>query len=105
MNQVVVGVVTCGSLREARRIARALVEQRLAACVNISAPVESHYRWEGRLESARECMLIIKTLARRRKDVERAVRALHSYQVPEVIFWKVAGGAVDYLGWVRESVS
>lgn len=104
MSKVVIGWVTCGSQREARRLARALVEQRAAACVNIVSGVESHYRWQDRLERAREWMLIIKTTATRRTAVETLVRELHSYQVPEIVFVNVAGGLAEYLDWVRESV-
>lgn len=104
MSKVVIGWVTCGSQREARRLARALVEQRAAACVNIVPGVESHYRWQDRLERTREWMLIIKTTATHRTAVETLVRELHSYQVPEIVFVNVAGGLAEYLDWVRESV-
>ena len=79
-------LVTCGSRREARRIARALVEEKLAACVNIvGAPVESIYRWKGRVETAREILLLVKTSRRHFRALDRRIRKLHSYDVPEVI--------------------
>ncbi|MCS7048484.1 MAG: divalent-cation tolerance protein CutA [Verrucomicrobiae bacterium] len=104
MSRVLVGWVTCGSQREARRIAQALIEQRVAACVNIVSGIESHYRWEGRQERSREWLLMIKTTGTRMREVEKLVRKLHSYQVPEIIFVNMAGGSVDYLDWVRDSV-
>ena len=74
-------LVTCGSTAEARKIARALVEKRLAACVSIvAAPVESVYRWKGKVEKARERLLLIKTSVKRLKQAEGEVRRLHSYE-------------------------
>lgn len=97
---MIVIITSCGSLEEAERIASALVEERLAACVQIM-PVTSVYRWEGSVERAREHVLHIKTRASRANDVEARVKALHSYQIPELIVLSVAGGSADYLGWAR----
>jgi periplasmic divalent cation tolerance protein len=98
-------LVTCGSLREARKIARALVEKKLAACVNIAtAPVESVYSWKGKIETAREYLLMIKTSARRVQELEREVLRLHSYETPEFLVVEVGGGAEDYLEWLGNSV-
>lgn len=85
----------------ARDIARRLVEQRLAACVNIGAPVESVYRWEGRIESATETPILIKTDAARYADLERELLALHPYDVPEIIAVPVIVGSPAYTGWVE----
>jgi periplasmic divalent cation tolerance protein len=101
---VVVGMVTCGSLAEARRIARAVLEPRLAACVNIVGPVESHYWWEGCLQQGRERLLLVKTTRRRVRQVIAAVRAAHSYEVPEIIFVPLDAGEGRYVEWIRDSV-
>jgi periplasmic divalent cation tolerance protein len=98
-------LVTCGSTAEARKISRALVEKRLAACVNmVSRPVESIYRWRGKVERARERLLIIKTRAQRLKQVEAEVQRLHSYETPEFLVVAVAGGSKGYLSWLGESM-
>jgi periplasmic divalent cation tolerance protein len=94
-------LVTCGRISEARQIARSVVEQQLAACVNIvAAPVESVYRWKGRLESAKEFLLIIKTTRRRLRLLEDRIAAMHSYDVPEFLVLEVAGGSEEYLSWL-----
>lgn len=106
MTDKIVVLVTCGSVKEARRIARALVEGHLAACVNIvPGPVESIYRWKGRVESAKERLVVIKTSRRRFAAVEQEIRRLHSYQVPEIIALPIAHGSRDYLAWMSASVS
>lgn len=101
--RLVVILVTASSDEEARRIGRALVEERLAACVNVVGPVTSIFRWDGRVQEEGEHLLVVKA---RRADVERLaarVAALHSYEVPEVLALDVAGGAAPYLAWVRDS--
>ncbi|MBZ5501823.1 MAG: divalent-cation tolerance protein CutA [Acidobacteriia bacterium] len=106
MTDKIVVLVTCGSVKEARRIARALVEGHLAACVNIvPGPVESIYRWKGRVESAKERLVVIKTSRRRFAAVEQEIRRLHSYQVPEIMALPIAHGSRDYLAWMSASVS
>jgi periplasmic divalent cation tolerance protein len=105
MTDKIVVLVTCGSAREARRIARALVERRLAACANIlAAPVQSIYRWKGKVESASEFLLLIKTSRRKFAALEKAVRALHHYDVPEIIALPIAAGSRDYLAWILDSL-
>jgi periplasmic divalent cation tolerance protein len=99
-------LVTCGSLREARRIARGVVEASLAACANIvSAPVESVYRWKGKVERAREFLLVMKTTAKRLRALEREVKLLHSYGVPEIIAVPIVAGSREYLRWLGGSVT
>ena len=96
-------LVTCGSLAEAQKIARALVVKRLAACVNIfGTPMESVYHWKGKVETERERLLIIKTSAKRLRRVEEEVRRLHSYETPEFLVVRVAGGSKGYLEWLGE---
>ena len=98
-------LVTCGSLKEARKIATGFVEARLAACVNIgTAPVESVYRWKGKVETAREFLLVMKTTSGRLKALEKEVKKLHSYDVPEFVVLEVAAGSKEYLRWIEESV-
>jgi periplasmic divalent cation tolerance protein len=99
-------LVTCPSLVLARKIARAVVEQRLAACVNVvRSPVESLYTWKGKLESAREHLLLIKTTAQRLSPLEREVKRLHTYAVPEFIALPVTDGSQAYLAWLREATA
>ena len=84
----------------AEALARTLVEQRLAACVNILAPCTSIYRWQGKLETAREVPLLIKTTQERYAALEVAVRAAHPYQLPELIALPIEQGLPDYLAWI-----
>ena len=99
-------VMTCASLKEGRRIARAVVSSRLAACVNIIlSPVESFYTWKGKLEKAREYLLVIKTTGPRLAKLEKEVKRLHSYDVPEFIAFKVAEGSASYLAWLGSGVA
>ena len=98
-------LVTCSTTREARRIARAVVDARLAACVNIlPGAVQSIYRWKGKVESARERLLLIKTSRKRLAKLRAAVERLHSYDVPEFIAIPIAVGSPAYLSWIEESV-
>jgi periplasmic divalent cation tolerance protein len=104
-SNAIVVLTNCGSLKEARSIARSLVESGLAACVTtVTAPVESTYRWKGKLETAREFMLLIKTTRARYAAVERAIGELHSYEVPEIVAIPIAAGSRDYLSWLASSV-
>lgn len=105
MTDKIVVLVTCGSVKEARRIARAVVEQRLAACVNVvQSPVESMYRWKGRVETAKEFLLFIKASRRRFAALEAEIRRLHSYDVPEIIALPIERGSREYLAWISASV-
>ena len=98
-------LVTCGSLAEGRKIAKAVVGEKLAACVNlISAPVESVYRWKGKVENAKEFLLIIKTVVGRLPDLEQEIARLHSYEVPEFLVLRVEGGSKSYLEWLIAEV-
>jgi periplasmic divalent cation tolerance protein len=100
-----IALVTCGTLTEGRRIARGVVSKRLAACVNIIlSPVESFYSWKGKLETAREYLLVIKTTAKRLAELEREVKRLHSYDVPEFIALPITGGSAKYLMWLEDCV-
>jgi len=95
---------TAGSEEEAHKIARHLVEQQLAACVNIVPRIESIYRWQGKVESNREWLLLIKTTAERFPQVRDAVRELHSYELPECVAVSIEDGSPEYLEWIASSV-
>lgn len=84
----------------ARALARKLIEQNLASCVNISAGVESIYRWQGAIEVATECSLAIKTTQARYTDLETAIMKVHPYQVPEIIALPIVDGWPPYLDWI-----
>src|SRR3984957_10305047 len=95
-------LVTCANVAEAKRIARAVVEGRLAACVNIlPGTVTSIYRWKGKVESGRESLLFIKTSRKRLAELQATVQRLHSYDVPELIALPIAAGPRAYLGWME----
>jgi periplasmic divalent cation tolerance protein len=84
----------------AEKLAHALIEQRLAACINILSPCRSVYRWEGKVEDAEEFPMLIKTTRERYPALERAIRAGHPYELPEIIALPLAGGLPEYLDWV-----
>jgi periplasmic divalent cation tolerance protein len=96
-------LVTCGSEEEALKIAHSLVEERLAPCVNFISPVRSIYRWEGKIWDEKEWILIIKTQKERFGELERKVKSLHSYSVPEIIGLPIVEGASSYLEWLEET--
>jgi periplasmic divalent cation tolerance protein len=103
MFEPIVVLVTCGSEEESLKIANALVEDHLAACVNLVAPIRSIYRWEGKIWDEKEWLLIIKTQKHRFEELERKVKSLHSYSVPEIISLPITEGSLAYLNWIREN--
>jgi periplasmic divalent cation tolerance protein len=98
-------LTTLPDLAAAQALARALVTGRLAACVNIGAPVESMYHWQGEIETSREVPLTIKTSARRYADVEAAIVAAHPYQLPEIIAVPIVRGLPGYLDWIADATA
>jgi periplasmic divalent cation tolerance protein len=98
----VVVLMTAGSLKEARKIARALVEARLAACVNLLPNMESIYRWQGKIESSNERLLVVKTSREIFPQVETEIRKLHTYATPEIICLPIIDGSRDYLAWLEQ---
>ena len=98
-------LVTCPNVTVGRRLGRALVRKRLAACVNLVPRIESCYRWRGKVERSTETLLLIKTAAGRFTALRRAILALHPYECPEIVALPVFAGHAPYLDWVRESVS
>jgi periplasmic divalent cation tolerance protein len=97
-------LTTAGSEAEAQKIAYSLVEQQLAACVNIVPQIESIYRWQGKVESSREWLLLIKTTATRFNSVRDAIQQLHSYELSECISLNIEDGNSEYLEWLGDSV-
>lgn len=99
IEQVVI-FVTVGTREEAEVIADVLLEQYKAVCVNIIPAIDSHFRWEDKLETAQEALLIIKTRASLVEEVTTLVKTVHSYDVPEVIALPIIGGNPEYLAWI-----
>jgi periplasmic divalent cation tolerance protein len=103
MNPMCLVLTTAGSSDEGKKIAHALVERRLASCVNIIPRIESVYRWKGQVESAEEWLLLIKTRSQRFAQVRAAIEELHSYELPECIMLEIAEGDKAYLDWLAKN--
>jgi len=97
-------VTMIDSEEAAERISAALVERRLAACVQVLGPIASTYRWQDKIESAREWMCVAKTAAARYDELEAAIRELHTYDEPEIVATPIVAGSAGYLDWVAKSV-
>ena len=104
MTDKVVIMVTAASRRECRKIARHLVEEKLAACVNITQAIESIYHWEGKLADEKEFVLFIKSTRELFPEIKAAIAKLHSYHTPEIICLPIIDGSRNYLQWVADSV-
>ena len=102
-DEVLLAISTFPDAETATRIARQLVNDKLVACTNIGAPVQSIYHWQGKLEEAHETMVFFKTTAARFDALQAALRALHPYDVPELVALRVADGLPEYLRWVTDS--
>ena len=103
-NKFILIFVTCGSKKEAHKIADALLRKRLIACANIISGVKSVFRWKGRIDKAKEFLLILKTKRSNFKRVEKEVRRVHSYELPEIVALPIVAGNSDYLEWIKDSV-
>jgi len=101
MTDKIVILSTCSGQEEAGKIARLLVEERLAACVNVVPGIRSTYRWQGAVETADECLLVIKTSRALFEEVRAAIEKNHSYEVPEVIALPLVEGAPNYMNWLH----
>jgi periplasmic divalent cation tolerance protein len=97
-------LTTVGSAEEAERISAALVDRRLAACVQVIGPISSRYRWQGRVEEDREWQCLAKTEASRFPEVEATIREIHTYDEPEIIAVPIVAGSKGYLNWISENV-
>ena len=95
-------LITCPDREVAERIARALLEERLAACVNITGPLSSLFWWEGRIDRAEEFLLLVKMRFNLLEKLIARVKELHPYEVPEVVALPIVGGSEDYLAWLGE---
>jgi periplasmic divalent cation tolerance protein len=104
MTDKIVVLSTCASEEEAEVLARSMVEQRLAACVNVIPRMRSYYRWKGALESAEEFLLVIKSSRDRFQELKAALEKAHSYEIPEVLALQVVDGAANYLNWIDVSL-
>jgi len=104
MKEIVI-FITSGSEEEAKKLARVLVEEKLAACVNILSGVESLYWWKGKIESSKEWMLVVKTQGKMVNRVVKRVKEIHSYEVPEVIALPIVEGNKDYLQWISDTLA
>ncbi|MBL7070721.1 MAG: divalent cation tolerance protein CutA [Candidatus Omnitrophica bacterium] len=104
MTEYIVVFVTCGSKKEATVIAKKLLSEKLIACANITTDVKSLFWWKGKLDSARESLITMKTLKVNFSKVEKRVRQLHSYEVAEIIAVPIISGSRDYLKWIKGSV-
>jgi len=104
MTDKIVVLSTCASEEEAERLARSMVEQRLAACVNVIPRMRSYYRWKGMLESTEEWLLVIKSSRDRFERLLAALEKAHSYEVPEVLALPVVDGAANYLSWLEKGL-
>jgi periplasmic divalent cation tolerance protein len=100
MTDKIVVLSTCAAEEDAERLARALVEGRLAACVNVVPGVRSFYRWKGQLDSGVECLLIIKTSRDLFPNLRAEMERMHPYEVPELLALPIVAGAENYLGWL-----
>jgi periplasmic divalent cation tolerance protein len=97
--------MTAASVDEANRLADTLVDRRLAACVQIMQEMNSVFRWQGKVETQREVLLIVKTLNSKFPEIEREVVKLHSYETPEIVAIPLSAGSGPYLEWLKASVS
>lgn len=103
-NGLVLAITTCANFEQAERLARLLVEQRLAACVTIGQPVRSIYPWEGQVNADEEVPLMIKTAPERVAELKRAIDEHHPYEVPELLLMDVDDGLKAYVDWARDWV-
>ena len=105
MTQFCLVLVTCGNSAEAKEISRALVKERLAACVNIIPRMDSIFYWKNKISEERETLLIVKTRISLFSKLSKSVKGLHSYQVPEIIALPIISGEKNYLNWMEKETA
>lgn len=105
VSEFIVVLVTADTKKGAEKIAKALLNKRLAACVNIVPGLTSFFRWKGKTEKANEFLLVIKTQSGLFAELEKTVKANHNYSVPEIIAMPIIKGSKDYLGWIQQEIS
>jgi len=103
-SKYIIVYVTCASKKEAARIGKRLLREKLIACVNIVGGIKSLFWWKGKIDKAKESLVIMKTAKKNFHKVRKRVRQLHSYEVPEIIAVPIAAGDRDYLNWIEDSV-
>jgi periplasmic divalent cation tolerance protein len=104
MTDKIVVLSTCASMEEGERLARLLVERRLAACVNVAPGARSFYRWKGKIESAEECLLVIKSSRSLFRALNTVLEKEHSYETPESVALAILDGSAGYLNWLAQSL-
>jgi periplasmic divalent cation tolerance protein len=104
MTDKIVVLSTCATEDEAEKLARLLLEQRLVACVSVVPAMRSFYHWKGAIETAGECLLLIKTSRERFADLCETLEKAHSYEVPEVLALPILAGAANYLEWMGKQI-
>jgi periplasmic divalent cation tolerance protein len=100
----ILAMVTAPDMETARKIATAALQERLVACANLVSQIESHYWWEGKLETSSEVLILFKTVAGNEASLRKSVIANHPYKTPEFVVLKIDSGSAEYLGWICESV-
>lgn len=103
--KVLIVLVMASSRKEAIRIAQAVVKEKLAACVNIVSAVTSIFRWKGKVQRSREALLVLKTTEHRYPGLQRSIRSLHSYEVPEIVALRIDKALRQYTAWVEEETT
>ena len=104
MTDKIVVLVTAGSMRECKKIARHLLDRQLIACANVVPAIRSLYRWKGKIADEQECLMVLKSSRDSFPDLQKEIDKLHSYSVPEVIALPIIDGSPNYLNWISESV-
>jgi periplasmic divalent cation tolerance protein len=104
MTDKIIVYVTAAKIADAKKIARALVDHRLAACVNLVPQVKSVYRWKERIQTDEEVLLLIKTRRSRFDELRQCVESLHPYEVPEIVAVPIVEGSANYMNWLEQSV-
>lgn len=104
-NPYCLGYLTTATVEEARSLARVLVEKKLVACANLLPGMESIYHWEGKIETAKECVVLVKTTHAQKEKIVTLVKAMHSYDTPCTVFLPIEGGNPDFLKWITESIA